>query len=533
MRDDIIANVDVIISALDVPRANTLDELLSGHPFYRRYLVNLLVDRSDHSHAPVVFEDEPTLDRLIGAIEHRAEMGTLQTDFHLIRSGALHQANGGYLVIEARKLLTSPYAYEALKRALNSGEIRIESVAQSMGMMQTISLDPAPIPLDVKIVLIGERDIFYALNRLDPEFERLFKVTVDFDDAVKSVDGAADEYARLVSAGVRSLGLKHFTRSAVSQVLRQAARETGDRHRLTTQVRRIRDLMHEANHSAHRAGAEVVDAVHVIESVRAQIDREGRVPELMREYIQEGIVSIDCTGTEIGQINGLSVSQIGGLAFGKPTRITARVSLGKGDVVDIEREVELGGPLHSKGVLILSNFLRSTFGVSMPLSLHASLVFEQSYGGVDGDSASLAELCALISSIAELPIAQRFAVTGSVNQLGEVQAIGGVNEKIEGFFDICAERGLTGDQAVLIPEANARHLVLAPRVVETVREGRFQIYAAKTVSEAIELLMGTEAGSAGPDGAFPEGTAFGRVAERLSALNTSRKAALEKDDAAS
>jgi lon-related putative ATP-dependent protease len=532
LRADVLENVDLIISALGAPKANSIDELINGHPFYRRYLVNLIVDNSALTAAPVVFEDDPTLDRLLGAIEHRAEMGTLQTDLHLIRPGALHRANGGYLILDARKLLTAAGSWESLKRSLYAHQIRIENAAQALGIISTVSLKPDPIRLDIKLVLIGDRRIYYLLADADPEFAQLFKIAVDWEDSVKLDNGDGDRYVRLVAAIASESRLKPFTRSAVSQVLHYAARQTGDRERYTMQLTKVRDLMQESAYFAGQRGAVNVDAQDVRQAVRAQIDRLGRIPELVRETIEQGVVLIETETAVVGQINGLSVSQIGALSFGRPSRITARIGLGRGEFVDIEREVEMGGPIHSKGVLILASFLRSTFGAAQPLSLRASLVFEQSYGGVDGDSASVAETCALISAIAQVPIDQHFAITGSINQRGQVQAIGGVNEKIEGYFALCQARGLNGRHGVIIPDSNRRHLVLEPNVVDAVRSGYFKIYSAKTVNEALEILTGMTCGEANEQAPYPQDSLFGKVTLRLGQLDRLRRAAEIRQDGA-
>ncbi|HXZ67984.1 MAG TPA: AAA family ATPase, partial [Alphaproteobacteria bacterium] len=530
LREDALENADIIIGALGSPKAASVDELVTGHPFYRRYLVNLIIDNGALSGAPVVFEDDPTLDRLLGTIEHRAEMGTLQTDLHLIRPGALHRANGGYLVLDARKLLISPASWEALKRSFFAREIRIQSAAQALGIISTVSLEPEPIALDVKIVLIGDRRIYYLLNEADPEFAQLFRIAVDWEDSIKLENHEADQYVRLLASIARETKLKPFTRSALAQVLRYAAREAGDRERYTMQLTKVRSLMIEASHLAGGRGAACIDEQDVGAAIRAQIDRLGRIPELIRETIEQGVIVIETETFVVGQINGLSVSQIGALTFGRPSRITARVGLGRGEVVDIEREVEMGGPTHSKGVLILSSYLRSVFGLARPLSLRASLVFEQSYGGIDGDSASTAETCALISAIGEVPIDQHFAITGSINQRGQVQAIGGVNEKIEGYFAVCEARGLSGRHGVIIPTSNKRHLVLAPNVVDAVRAGYFKIFAVATVSEALEVLTGMKAGQPDAKGSYPEDTVFGSVERRLQQLDQLRRASETRVD---
>jgi lon-related putative ATP-dependent protease len=488
----------------------------------RRYKVNAIVDNSETEHAPVIYEDNPTYQNLVGRIEHMARMGALTTDFHLIKGGALHRANGGYLLLDARKVLTEPYAYEALKRAMDSGKIRIESLGRQLSLISTVSLEPEPIPLDVKVGLYGNRLIYYLLTQYDPDFAELFKVQADFHEEMDRDDENQQLYARLIGTMVHEAELQPFDRDAVARVIEHSARMVGDSEKLSTKGETIGDLLREANYWAKENGNGVVTAEDVQRSIDAQIYRADRLRERMQDAILRDTILVDTEGEEAGQINGLSIIPLGGFMFGRPTRITARTRMGKGEVVDIEREVELGGPIHSKGVLILAGFLGSRYAEEKPLSLSASLVFEQSYGQVEGDSASSAELYALLSSLAEVPIRQSMAVTGSVNQRGQVQAIGGVNQKIEGFFDICKARGLTGDQGVLIPVSNVKNLMLRHDVIDAVEEGRFHIYPVETVDEGIEILTGVPAGERGPDGNYPEGTINYEVEERLGELAEKR-----------
>jgi lon-related putative ATP-dependent protease len=444
-------------------------------------------------------------------------MGALVTDFNLIRPGALHKANGGYLVIEARKLLLQPYAWEGLKRALQGGEICIESTRQALGLMSTVTLDPDPIPLDAKIVLVGERYLYYLLEALDPDMSELFKVMADFDDEIDRTENQK-RYADLLATIAQEEDLNPLAPSAVARVVDRSARLVGDTEKLSAHMQSITDLLRESSYWAEQDDADVVTADHVQQAIDAQIHRADRLREKTQESIERETLYIDTEGAETGQINGLSVLQLNDFSFGRPNRITARVRLGKGEIIDIERETALGGPLHAKGVLILSGFLSGRYARNRPLSLQASLVFEQSYGGVDGDSASSAELYALLSSIADVPIKQSLAVTGSVNQHGVVQPIGGVNEKIEGFFDVCDERGLTGDQGVLIPASNVKHLMLRNDVVEAARDGDFHIYPVETIDEGIEVLTGMPAGAPDDEGHYPEGSFNDRVDRRLKEL---------------
>ncbi|MFO7742072.1 MAG: ATP-binding protein [Anaerolineae bacterium] len=488
----------------------------------RRYKVNVIVDNSESEHASVIYEDNPTYQNLIGRIEHMARMGALTTDFHLIKAGALHRANGGYLLLDARKVLTEAYAYEALKRAMDAGQIRIESLGRQLSLISTVSLEPEPVPLDVKVGLYGNRLIYYLLTQFDPDFADLFKVQADFHEEMDRDEENQQLYARLIGTMVREAGLQPFDRGAVARLIEHSARMVGDSEKLTTKGEKLGDLLREANHWAKENGDSVVTADDVQRAIDAQIYRSDRLRERMEEAILRDTVLIDSEGGEIGQINGLSIIPLGDFMFGRPTRITARTRMGKGEVVDIEREVELGGPIHSKGVLILAGFLGARYAEDKPLSLSASLVFEQSYSQIEGDSASSAELYALLSSLAGMPIRQSIAVTGSVNQRGQVQAIGGVNRKIEGFFDICRARGLTGDQGVIIPASNVKNLMLRRDVVKAVAEGSFHIYPAQTVDEGIEILTGVPAGERGPDGRYPEGTINAKVERRLAELAEKR-----------
>jgi lon-related putative ATP-dependent protease len=489
----------------------------------QRYQVNLLVGNGARPGAPVEFEDFPTYPNLIGRIEHIAHMGTLVTNFALIKPGALHRANGGYLVLDVSKLLMQPYSWEGLKRALLSHEIRIESLGEMFGLAGTLTLQPQPIPLDVKLVLFGERLFYYLLYQLDPDFAELFKVAADIEDEVERSEDNSALYARMIATLARKHGLRAFERGAVARLIEHGARLAGDAGKLLTHVRSLSDLLIEAEHFAKEAKRENVVAADVQDAIDAQIHRADRMRKHHLESILDGTLLIDTSSKQIGQINGLSVIGLGNYMYAQPTRITATARLGEGNVIDIEREVDLGGSIHSKGVLILTSFLATRYSHSMPLSLNASLVFEQTYGMVEGDSASLAELCALLSALADLPIYQGLAVTGSINQYGQVQPIGAVNEKIEGFFDVCSARGFTGDQGVLIPSTNVKHLMLRRDVVEAVEEKRFHIYAVRDVDEAMELLTGVPAGHPNEQGQVPEGSVNDLVATQLVRLSLMRK----------
>jgi lon-related putative ATP-dependent protease len=477
--------------------------------------VNVLIGHAEGSGAPIVYEDNPAHDNLVGRVEHVAQMGALVTDFTLIKAGALHRANGGYLMLDAAKVLAQPLAWEALKRALRSREIRTESLGQALNLVSTVSLEPQPIPLDLKVVLVGPRSLYYLLHAYDPEFSELFKVSVDFEEDMERGPEGDRLYAGMIAALARSAKLRPLDRSGVARVIEFGSREAGDSGKVSIRMRDIADLVRESDYWANAAGRPVVSAEDVERAIGARVERSDRVRRRLHEEILRGTLLIDTAGERAGQVNGLSVARLGEFSFGTPHRITARVRAGSGRVLDIERETELGGAIHSKGVLILSGYLAGRYAVNRPLSLAASLVFEQNYGGVEGDSASSAELYALISALCDAPIRQSLAVTGSVNQHGEVQAIGGVNEKIEGFFDICRARGLKGEHGVLIPASNVRHLMLRSDVVSAVAAGRFHIYPVEHIDAGIAILTGVPAGERGGAGQFPPGTINFRVERRL------------------
>ncbi|PPD48858.1 MAG: ATP-dependent protease [Methylobacter sp.] len=481
---------------------------------FKRYRVNLMVDLSDKKSAPVVYEDHPNYSNLLGRIDHQAYMGSLVTDFTMIKPGDLHKANGGYLILDARKLLFQPYAWETLKRTLQAGEIRVESLERALSLISTSSLEPQPIPLNVKIILCGDPLIYYLLSEYDPDFHDLFKVAADFDHSVAREDASLN-YARLLATIARNEKLRPLSQNAVARVIEHSSRMTGDAEKLLIHLRSIKDLLTEADYWAADNGHPHITNSDVQQAIDHKIHRLDKIREKLYENIHRGTVLIDTEGKVTGQINALSVLQLGEFSFGQPSRITATTRLGSGKVVDIERETELGGAIHSKGVLILSSFIAARYSRTSPFSIAASLVFEQSYGFVEGDSASLAELCAILSSIAQVPLRQDLAITGSVNQLGHVQPIGGVNEKIEGFFDICVKKGLTGTQGVIIPETNIKHLMLRWDVVHAAENQQFNIYAVATVDEALELLTGMEAGIANEQDLYPPESFNGQIAAQL------------------
>ena len=479
----------------------------------RRYKVNVLVEHEKKSGAPVIFLDHPIIPNLIGRVERQQSFGALITDFNMIKAGALHKANGGYLVVDAKDLLSHTTSWEALKRALRSKKITLDPPSED-GMMTAI-LEPETIPLDIKIILTGEPSLYYTLIEADPDFSELFKVQAQFYSTMEKTQEKITNYARMMATLARKNKLRPLTKGAVERLVEHASRIAEDVKKLTSHVSRISDIMREANYCAGLEQSTVIDRKHVDAAIESRKKRSDRAQERMTEQIKRGTVMIDTEGKVVGQINGLAVYELGEATFGRPSRITCLTRMGHGDVLDIEREVDLGGPLHTKGVLILSSYLAAKYSQNAPLSMTASLVFEQSYGEIDGDSASSAELYAMLSALSGLPIGQNFAVTGSVNQFGRIQAIGGVNEKIEGFFDICRMRGLTGKQGVLIPRANIDNLMLRQDVVEACREKMFFIYPVDTVDEGIEILTGTKAGDRQADGTYPKGSVNALVQAKL------------------
>lgn len=528
VQKDVIEHVQDFIPHSD--KVLPFMEMVQEADPFKRYQVNLMVDLSHKRSAPVICEDLPNYGNLIGRIDHQARMGSLVTDFTMIKPGAFHKANGGYLIIDARKVLLQPYAWETLKRTLKAGEIRIESLERALSLISASSLEPEPIPLDVKVILLGDPLIYYLLSFYDPEFQDFFKVAADFAGTVKRENNDL-EYARLLATIARREKLRPLSRDAVARVIEHSARMAGDAEKLLTHLRTIKDLLAEADYWAAENGHTHIANSDVQQAIDRKIHRLDKVRERLYEMIQRGTVLIDTEGKVAGQINGLSVLQMGEFAFGQPSRITATTRLGSGKVVDIERETELGGAIHSKGVLILSSFIAARYARNSLFSLAASLVFEQSYGHVEGDSASLAELCAILSSLAEVPLRQDLAITGSINQLGQVQPIGGVNEKIEGFFDICAARGLTGAQGVVIPASNVPHLMLRWDVVHAAQSGQFHIFAVSSVDEALELLSDIDVGIADGQGQYPAASFNGKIDAQLRQFTTLKRNAVLKKPA--
>ncbi len=488
-------------------------------PTFDRYQVNVLVDNKDTDGAPVVFESNPTYNNLFGRIEHVMQYGGVAvTDFTMIRSGALHRANGGYLVIDAREVLMNPFVWDSLKRCIRNSEIRIEDVLEQYRFMTMVSLKPEPVQMQAKIVLIGTPWIYYLLFHLDPDYRKFFKVKAEFDSRVTRTPEIMRDYALFIASHCHSEGLLPFHKSGVAALLEHTARMADDQAKFSSHFMEIGDFIREISFWATKAGRIIINGDDVRSAAEESLNRVNRIEERMQELYDDGIIMVDTSGAVVGQINGLSVMDLGDHTFGRPTRITAMVYTGQAGMVNIEREVKLSGPIHDKGVLILTGYLGGTFAGERPLSLSASICFEQSYDGIEGDSASSTELYALLSALSGVAIKQGIAVTGSVNQRGMVQAIGGVNHKIEGFFEVCRAQGLNGQQGVMIPKSNERHLMLHEDVVQAVKTGQFHIWSAETIEQGIEILTGRKAGQRGKNGKYPKDTIYQLVDARLSKM---------------
>jgi lon-related putative ATP-dependent protease len=482
---------------------------------FKKYEVNVIVDNSNVSGAPVVMELNPTYQHLFGRIEKEAQFGALVTDFTMIRGGSLHRANGGYLILPVEELLRNSFSYDGLKRALKNDHIVIEEVEETLGFIATKSLKPEPIPLNVKVILIGDPYLYQQLYSLDMDFNQLFKVKADFDTTMDRTEENVQQYAAFVCMLCEKENLKHLDSSGVVKLIEHSSRLADDQQKLSTRFAEVADTIREANFYAVQENSQFVTGIHVKKAIEEKVYRSKLIQEKIDEMIKRGILLIDTESSIVGQVNGLSVMKLGDFEFGSPSRVTASVGLGREGVIDIEREAKTGGPIHTKGVLILSGYLNEKYAQNKPLSLSARLVFEQNYEGVEGDSASSTELYAILSALSQLPIKQNFAVTGSVNQKGEVQAIGGVNEKIEGFFEVCKAKGLTGKQGVMMPESNVQNLMLKEEIVDAVKEGKFHIIPVKTIDQGIEVLTGVKAGERREDGTFEEETVNYRVDKRI------------------
>ncbi len=482
---------------------------------FKKYEVNVVVDNSNLKGAPVIIEANPTYQNLIGRTEKEAQFGALITDFTMIRGGALHKANQGYLIVRVEELLRNPFSYEALKRSLRDKRIFIEEPEERYGFISVKGIKPQPIPLSAKVIIIGDPYVYQLLFTMDMEFNELFKVKAEFDTTMPRTDENVQQYGAFVCALCQKEKLKHLDGSALAKIVEHSSRQADDQLKLSTRFAEVADIIREANFYALQDKSSNISGEHIKKAIEEKIYRSKLIQEKIQEMINRGVILIGTEDAVVGQVNGLSVSGLGDFEFGTPSRVTASLGLGREGVIDIEREAKMGGPIHTKGVLILSGYLNDKYAKDMPLSLAARLVFEQSYGGVEGDSASSTELYAILSALSGFPIKQSIAVTGSVNQKGEVQAIGGVNEKIEGFFEVCKSKGLTGKEGVMIPESNVQNLMLKEDVVDAVREGKFHLFSVRTIDEGIEALTGVKAGERREDGKFEEGTVNFKVNEKL------------------
>jgi len=484
----------------------------------KKYEVNVLVDNSGLEGAPVILELNPTFNNMFGRIEKEAQFGALSTDFSMIKSGSLHKANGGYLVLRIEDLLPNFQSWDGLKRTLRDGKLIIEEIGERLGFMATKSLRPEAIPLDIKVVLIGEPAFYYILLRSDMEFKELFKVKADFDTQMDKTEPNLKEYAAVLCRICNEEDLKHLQSNALAKIMEYSSRLAGDQEKLSTLFADITDIIREANFWTKENDSKLIEVEHIDKAIDEKIYRSNLIQQRINEMINQGMIMIDTEGSEIGQVNGLAVIDLGDFAFGRPSRITASAGVGRDGLVDIEREAKLGGRFHTKGVMILNGHISEKYGSEFPLSMSARLVFEQSYDEVDGDSASSTELYAILSRLADVPIKQNIAVTGSVNQKGEVQVIGGINQKIEGFFEVCQAKGLTGEQGVMMPAGNVRNLMLKDKVVEAIQEGKFHIYPVNTIEEGIEVLTGVTAGKRLGDGSFEPDSINDKVQKKLESL---------------
>jgi len=518
MQNDILDNIAQFVKKDEPQQQISFPMPWMKEASFRKYKVNVVVDNSELEGAPVITEFNPTYQNLFGTTEKEAQFGALVTDFTMIRGGSLHKANNGYLIIPVEELLRNPFSYEGLKRAIRDEKIVIEEPQERFGFISTKSLKPQPIPLKVKVILIGNPYLYQQLFALDLEFTELFKVKAEFDTTMTRTEENVKRYAAFVCTICKKESLKHLDGSGLAKLVEYSQRLAQDQQKLSTRFAEVADIVREANFYATQEKTEVVTSSHVKKAIEEKIYRSKLIQEKIQEMIHRGVLLIDTSTEKIGQVNGLSVMGLGDFAFGNPSRVTASIGLGREGVIDIEREAKMGGPIHTKGVLILSGYLNEKYAQDKPLSLSARLVFEQNYGGVEGDSASSTELYAILSALSGLPIKQSIAVTGSVNQKGEVQAIGGVNEKIEGFFEVCKAKGFTGQHGVMIPASNVQNLMLKEEVVDAVKAGKFHIYSVKTIDEGIEVLTGTKAGERRKDGTFENGTVNYKVNKQLKSM---------------
>jgi lon-related putative ATP-dependent protease len=516
VQNDILENLDQFAGEGQQPQLPPQLQFpfLKELPF-KKYEVNVIVDNSMVEGAPVIIEQNPSYPNLIGKIEKEVQFGVVSTDFSMIRAGSLHKANGGYMIIPVEDLLRNPFAWDGFKTALKASAVAIEEPGERMGLIATKGIKPEPIPLNFKAILIGTSMIYQLLFSLDPDFKELFKVKADFDITMDRTEENVKKYTAFMCTFCHKYGLKHLDRGAVAKIVEYGSRLAEDQEKLSTRFGSIADVIRESNFYATQEGSEYIMANHVNKTLDEMIYRSNLIQEKVQEYIKRGIFLIETEGAKVGQVNGLSVISLGDFAFGRPSKVTASIGVGRGGIIDIEREASMGGPIHTKGVMILGGYLSNKYAQDKPLGLTAKLVFEQSYEGVEGDSASSTELYAILSALSGLPINQSLAVTGSVNQKGDVQAIGGVNEKIEGFFEICKVKGLNGEQGVMIPASNVQNLMLKEEIIEAAKVGKFRILSISSIDQGIEILTGVKAGDRNADGSFDSGTVNYLVDKRL------------------
>ncbi|MBZ0154739.1 MAG: AAA family ATPase [Alphaproteobacteria bacterium] len=524
VREDILSHLEDFKPAEEQAPPLPFMKLPKQEVSFARYTVNVIVNNSECKGAPVVIESNPTYLNLFGRTEYKVQYGMATTDFTMIKAGSLHKANGGYIVINAMDLLKNIFSYDALKRSIKDRVIKMEDVWEQYRLVSTAGLKPEPIPLDVKVILHGNPYLYYLLYNLDEEYREIFKVKADFDNRMDRTPENMEKYASFVATCQKEEKLLPFDRTGVAKIVEYGSRLADHQQKLSTKFSYVADLVRESHYWAQKEGSPVVKSEHVVRAVDERVLRVNRIEERLREATLEDTLIVNTSGTKVGQVNGLAVLSMGDYSFGKPSRITARTFTGRAGVVNIERETKMSGKIHEKAIMIIASYLGGKYATRRPISLSASITFEQLYDMVEGDSATCAELYALLSSIAGVPLKQSFAVTGSMDQNGEVQPIGGVNQKIEGFFDLCKERGLNGEHGVIIPKRNVRHLMLREEVVNAVNEGRFLIYPIERMEEGLEVLTGMPAGALQEDGSYPDGTINYLVMKRLEEIST----ALEK-----
>ncbi len=530
VKEDILEHLDDFKVQEEQASPLPFMKLPKTEPTFTRYTINVLVNNKDCKGAPCIFESNPTYFNLFGRIEHKFQYGIALTDFSMIKAGSLHKANGGYIVIDALDLLRNIFAYDALKRAIRNKEVKIEDVWEQYRLISTTTLKPEAIPLDVKVILVGNPYLYYLLYSLDEEYRELFKVKADFDSRMDRTDENINKYASFVTTLCREEKLLPFDRAGVAKVVEFGSRLAEHQNKLSSRFSDIADILREASYWASKSNSNIVSDGHVQKAIDERIFRTNRIEERLREMILEGTIIVDTAGEKVGQVNGLAVIDLGDYSFGKPSRITAKTYAGKAGVVNIERETKMSGKIHEKAILIITNYLGSRYAAKKPISLSASITFEQLYDMVEGDSASCAELYALLSSISGIPLKQSVAITGSMDQNGEVQPVGGINEKIEGFFDLCRIIGFNGSQGVIIPTRNVKNLMLKKDVVEAVKEGKFFIYPIQRVDEGIEIITGMQVGELKDDGTYPEGTINYLVVKRLTEISEALEKKKEKEE---